>query len=68
MKAFTTLRRTVLPLLLAGAIFGGVVGLRVMSDSHAREIEQRERRAESVLLEIQAVAGMSVKPTCAGPS
>ena len=59
MRASTTLRRTVLPLLLAGAIIGGVVGLRVMSDARAREIEQREGRAESVLLEIQAVAGTS---------
>jgi signal transduction histidine kinase len=59
MKASNTLRKTVLPLVLAGAVFAGVVTLKVVSDSRAQETEQSEQRAESILLEVQAMAGVS---------
>jgi signal transduction histidine kinase len=55
----SALRMVVLPLVLAIAVFAGVVTLRIMSDSRSREVAEWEQRAESVLLELQAVAGMS---------
>jgi signal transduction histidine kinase len=55
----SALRIVVLPLVLAIAVFAGVVTLRIMSDSRSQEAAEWEQRAESVLLELQAVAGMS---------
>jgi signal transduction histidine kinase len=55
----SALRNVVLPLLLAIAVFAGVVTLRIMNESRDREVADWEQRAESVLLELQAVAGMS---------
>ena len=54
-----TIRNAVLPLLLAIAVFAGLITQRVMSDSRRQELAEEQERAESVLVAIQAVAGMS---------
>jgi signal transduction histidine kinase len=55
----STIRNAVLPLLLAIAIFAGLVTQRVMSDSRSQALAHEQERAESVLVAVQTVAEMS---------
>jgi signal transduction histidine kinase len=54
-----TVRNAVLPLLLVIAVFAGLGSQRIISDSRHQQLEEEKKRAESVLVAIQAVAGIS---------